>query len=139
MPPLRQRLPALEAPKLEDIEEMARATVDALPEPFKELARSVALQVADFATEAQLRSLDIEDMFELTGLYEGCPLTERSTLGQPEWPDIVWIFRRPLLDEWASRGDVPLGELVSHVVVHEFAHHFGWSDSDIAAIDKWWE
>ena len=54
-------------------------------------------------------------------------------------PDAVWLFRRPILDEWASRGDVTLGDLVANVVVHEVAHHFGWSDDDIASIDRWWE
>ena len=54
-------------------------------------------------------------------------------------PDAIWLFRRPILDEWVSRGDVALADLVAHVYVHELAHHFGWSDSDIAAIDRWWE
>jgi predicted Zn-dependent protease with MMP-like domain len=54
-------------------------------------------------------------------------------------PDTIWLFRRPILDEWAARGDETLGHLVAHVLVHELAHHFGWSDDDIAAIDRWWE
>ena len=58
---------------------------------------------------------------------------------QPAQPDIIWLYRRPLLDEWALRGNVTLGELVAHVVTHEMAHHFGWSDDDIASIDRWWE
>jgi predicted Zn-dependent protease with MMP-like domain len=66
-------------------------------------------------------------------------LTEKSVFDTPEAPDIIWLFRRPILDEWAARGDVGLAELVGHVLVHELAHHFGWSDGDIAAIDPWWE
>ena len=54
-------------------------------------------------------------------------------------PDVIWLFRRPILDEWAERGNVSIAELVSHVVVHELAHHFGWSDDQIAVIDRWWE
>jgi predicted Zn-dependent protease with MMP-like domain len=86
-----------------------------------------------------LDELQIDDAFELTGLYDGIPLTEKSTLDQVIKPDVIWLFRRPILDEWAERGDVSIQELVSHVVVHELAHHFGWSDEDIANIDRWWE
>ena len=67
------------------------------------------------------------------------PLTERSVSDPSPDPGTVWLFRRPLLDEWADRADVTLEALVAHVVVHELAHHFGWSDDDIAAIDRWWE
>lgn len=86
-----------------------------------------------------LAGLGIEDPFELTGLYDGIPLTEKSVMDQPMGPDTVWLFRRAILDEWVDRGNVTLRELVAHVTVHEFAHHFGWSDDDIAAIDPWWE
>ena len=74
-----------------------------------------------------------------TGLYDGIPMTEKSVMDVPHGPDVVWLFRRPILDEWADRGNVTLTELVAHVTIHEFAHHFGWSDDDIAAIDPWWE
>ncbi len=60
-------------------------------------------------------------------------------MDQPAQPDVIWLFRRPILDEWADRGDVTLADLVAHVLVHELAHHFGWSDDDIAAVDRWWE
>ena len=83
--------------------------------------------------------LGVDDAFDLTGLYDGIPLTEKSTAEQMTRPDVVWLFRRPILDEWAERGNVSIQELVTHVVIHEIAHHFGWSDDDIAAIDPWWE
>jgi len=86
-----------------------------------------------------LTDLGIADPFELTGLYDGIPLTERSVMDQPLQPDTIWLFRRPILDEWVDRGDIALSALVAHVLVHEFAHHFGWSDDDIARIDRWWE
>ena len=127
------------APGLGDFEEMAEGARDALPPPFDKAAREVALRVEDFAPEDLLDAMGIEDAFELTGLYDGIPLTEKSVADQPHQPDTVWIFRRPILDEWAARGDIELGRLVAHVVVHEFAHHFGWSDDDIATIDRWWE
>ncbi|MEM1268240.1 MAG: metallopeptidase family protein, partial [Pseudomonadota bacterium] len=75
----------------------------------------------------------------LTGLYEGTPLTEKSVLDVSPEPDVIWLFREPILAEWRERGDVSLADLVGHILVHELAHHLGWSDDDIAAIDAWWE
>jgi predicted Zn-dependent protease with MMP-like domain len=126
-------------PSLDDIEMIARDTIDALPEPFRGPALAVALRVEDFPDATMLADLGMEDGFELTGLYDGIPVTEKSVMHQPEGPDVVWLFRRPILDEWADRGDVGIRALVSHVTIHEFAHHFGWSDDDIARIDRWWE
>lgn len=127
------------APDLELIEQLARNAVLALPEPWRSPATAVVLRIEDFPAPEICEAMGIEDPFELTGLYEGIPLTERSVMDQPMQPDVVWLFRRPILDEWVGRGDVSLAELVAHVVVHEFAHHFGWSDDDIAVIDPWWE
>jgi predicted Zn-dependent protease with MMP-like domain len=127
------------APSLALIDALARDAVLSLPPPFRGAAQAVALRVVDFAPDDILEAMDLADPFELTGLYEGTPLTEKSVGDQPQRPDTIWLFRRPILDEWAERGDVPLGALVTHVVVHELAHHFGWSDEDIAAIDPWWE
>ncbi|NNU79913.1 metallopeptidase family protein [Halovulum dunhuangense] len=127
------------APDLEAIETMAVAALEALPEPFRGAARAVALRIADWPEDEMLDELGIESPYELTGLYDGIPLTQKSVMDTPQGPDTVWLFRRPILDEWADRGDVGLGQLVGHVLVHELAHHFGWSDEDIAAIDPWWE
>lgn len=129
----------LTAPTIEDIETLAEDARAALPQAFRPAAVNVALRVLDFATDAMLDEMGIEDPFELTGLYEGIPLTEKSTFDQPHGPDIIWLFRRAILEEWADRGDVALGDLVAHVMIHELAHHFGWSDDDIAAIDRWWD
>ncbi len=95
--------------------------------------------IEDFAPDEMLEAMDLNDPFELTGLYEGIPLPEKSVSDQPTHPDLIWLFRRAILDEWCDRGNVSLTELVTHVVIHELAHHFGWSDEDIAAIDPWWE
>ncbi len=120
-------------------ESVARRTIEGLPEPFRKLAREVALRVADWPERDMLADLGIADRRGLTGLYEGIPLTEKSVWDQPQQPDMVWIFREPILAEWRERGDVALDDLIAHVVIHEFAHHFGWSDEDIARIDRWWE
>lgn len=120
-------------------ETVARRTVDSLPGPFRGHARQVALRVADWPDAGMLAELGIDDPLDLTGLYEGIPLTEKSVWDVAQQPDTVWLFRRPVLAEWRERGDVALDELIAHVVIHEFAHHFGWSDADIASIDRWWE
>lgn len=127
------------APSAEDIHALAIATVEALPAPLRGLAMQVAIRVEEFASPEILDEMQIEDPFELTGLYDGIPLTEKSSFDQPMQPDTVWLYRRAILDEWIARGDVTLAELVAHVTIHEFAHHFGWSDDDIAAVDRWWE
>lgn len=128
-----------ESPDALLIEELARAAIAELPPEFAGPAAQVVLRVEDFASEEFLDELEIDDPLELTGLYDGVPMTEKSASEPQHFPDTVWLFRRAILDEWATRGNVPLGALVAHVVVHEFAHHFGWSDDDIAAIDRWWE
>lgn len=127
------------APELETIEQMARATVADLPPVFSAAAAQVAIRVEDFAPEDLLDDMNVEDPFELTGLYDGIPMTEKSVMDVVDRPDTIWLFRRPILDEWAERGDVTLGQLVAHVMIHELAHHFGWSDAEIAEIDRWWE
>lgn len=126
-------------PDAADILSMARATIQELPAAYQAAAEQVVLRVDEFAPEDVLSEMGFADAFELTGLYEGVPLTKKSVMDQPLTPDVIWLFRRPILDEWCSRGDVALTDLVSHVFVHELAHHFGWSDDEIARIDQWWE
>ncbi len=127
------------APGIEEIEALAEAACAALPPEFARAAQGVAIRVEDFASEAMLADLGIEDPFELTGLYDGIPLTEKSVMDPGGHTDVIWLFRRPILDEWVSRGNEPLGALVTHIFVHELAHHLGWSDADISSIDRWWE
>ncbi len=126
-------------PTLDEIDALARAALEAVPTPFAQAARAVVLRVEEFPEDAMLTELEIADPFELTGLYDGIPLTEKSVMDQPMGPDLIWLFRRPILDEWSARGDIGLEALVTHVTYHELAHHLGWSDADIAAIDRWWE
>ncbi len=125
------------AADLEALRLIAEATRAAFPEPFAGLAADVRLVVEEWPDDELLDEMEIESAYELTGVYDGLALTQRDP-SQPEPPSTVTLFRRPILDEWAERGDVDLEALVAHVTVHEFAHHFGWSDDDIAAIDEWW-
>lgn len=130
---------AMPDPDLDQFLTMAKDTVAQFPAPFAGLAAEVALVVVEWPLESMLSELDMDDPLDLTGLYDGIPLTEKSVFDQPMQPDTVWLFRAPILAEWHARDAVLLRDLVAHVTVHEFAHHFGWSDDDIAAIDRWWE
>ena len=123
---------------LAHFEAIARATIAGMPDAFRPAASQVALRVIDWPPDDMLADLGIDDRRDLTGLYDGIPMTEKSVMDIPIQPDTVWIFREPILDEWRERGDVALDDLIAHVVVHEFAHHFGWSDADIGAVDEWW-
>ena len=125
------------APSLDDFEEMAAAAFSSMPKIFRDRCGDVVIRIAEFAEEDVLDELGIEDAFELTGLYSGVALTEKSFMDVVTMTDTVWLFRRPILDEWAARGDIALDALVTHVLVHEIGHHFGMSDDDIAAIDDW--
>jgi predicted Zn-dependent protease with MMP-like domain len=125
------------APSLDDFEAMAELAYRMLPARVRKACDGFAIRVEDFASEEMLVDLGIEDPFELTGLFEGEPTTLKSVLDQPLQPNVVWLFRRPILDEWIERGDVGLSTLVAHVLVHEIAHQLGWSDADIMAVDDW--
>ena len=122
------------APSLADFEQLATAAWNRLPADFRRSSGDVVIRVEDFASEEILDSMQIEDPFELTGLYQGVSLDRKSVADVPQEPDMVFLYRRPLLDEWAD-SDVSLGHLVTHVLIHEIGHHFGLSDADIAAIE----
>lgn len=132
MPPPMRSFGA--SPTLDEIEEIARAALRALPSPFADSLGAVVLQVEEFADDATLRSLGIEDPFELSGLYEGIPLPQQSVEQSGTLPERIRLFRGAILDEWAGR-DVSLEQLVGHIVVHEVGHHFGLSDDDIHALE----
>jgi len=123
------------APSLDDFAALARQAFDDLPADFRRQAGDVVFCVDDFASDEVLDDLGIEDPFELTGLYQGVDLGRRSVLDPSPQPSMVFLYRRPILDEWCERGDVTLGELIAHVLVHEIGHHFGLSDDDIHRIE----
>ena len=122
------------APDAAEIERLADEAIARMPERFRRLLDGVVLRVDDFAEEDVLAELGIEDPFDLTGLYSGRPIGERSSMHSGELPAMIHLYRRPLLDEWAETG-VPLEDLVTHVIVHEAGHHFGFSDADMHAIE----
>jgi predicted Zn-dependent protease with MMP-like domain len=122
-------------PSADEIEAIARDTLRRLPAPFAESLGDVVLLVHDFADERTLREMGIDDPFELSGLYEGIPLTERSVEQSGTLPERIFLYRRPILDEWAD-GEETLEHLVAHVLIHEVGHHFGLSDDDIHALEE---
>lgn len=126
---------AARAPSLDDFAELAQAAFDGLPKRFRALAGAVVVRIEDFAEAEILDEMGIEDAFELTGLYQGTDLVHRSVLDPTPETAMVFLYRRPILDEWAERGEVSLGELITHVLVHEIGHHFGLTDADIEAIE----
>lgn len=117
-------------PTAEDMERMAQAVIDSLPEEFREPLRQVVVRIEEFATREQLDSVDIRSKWDLTGLYEGRPLGEQSSWDSGELPPVISLFRQPLVREWRETG-VDFGDLVRHVVVHEAGHHFGFSDEEM--------
>ncbi|WP_121114825.1 metallopeptidase family protein [Croceibacterium ferulae] len=121
---------------LEEIEQLARDALARVPAPFAAHLGGIRLLVEDFADEAVLADLGIDEPFELTGLYEGLPLGDKSIEHSGAMPDRIRLFRRPILDEWAERGDVTLEQLVAHVLVHEVGHHFGLSDDAMHALEE---
>ena len=123
------------APSADEMEAMARAALARLPAQFTEHLGDVVLRVEEFADEALLAEMNIEDPFDLTGVYEGLPLHEKSIGHSGTMPDRIRLFRQPILDEWVARGDETLEHLVAHVLVHEVGHHFGLSDETMHLLE----
>jgi predicted Zn-dependent protease with MMP-like domain len=118
------------APDADRMEAIARATIAKLPADFAAHLGDVVLRIEDFADEATLREMGIENELELTGLYTGRPVGEKSVDLSGALPDMIHLFRVPILFEWIETG-VTLEDLVAHVVIHEIGHHFGLSDEDM--------
>lgn len=123
------------APSLDDIELLARTALETLPEPFRSLAGEVACAVAEFAEQDVLDDLGIEDPFELMGLFTGTGMAQGGASPYTgQLPNSVFLYRRAILDYWAENEDT-LGAVVTHVLVHEIGHHFGFSDDDMERLE----
>jgi predicted Zn-dependent protease with MMP-like domain len=121
-------------PSAAEFETLARAVLARLPVVFARELEGVVLRVEEFASDEQLLSVGIEDAYDLTGLYEGIPLTERSEWDAEVMPPVITLFRQPLLAEMEETR-VGFAELIRHVVIHEAGHHFGLSDDDMHALE----
>lgn len=128
-------LDRLVAPSLEDIEALAAQALADIPAVLREKVSGVVIRVDEFADEETLGEMGIDDPFTLTGLYRGVPVKDKSSLAVAPMPDMIFLYRRPILDEWCETGG-PLGALVREVLIHEIGHHFGFSDDDMDALDS---
>jgi predicted Zn-dependent protease with MMP-like domain len=125
------------APSLDDFEQIAAAAFAALPAEFRELAGNVPCVVSEFPDEETMREMELETEFDILGLFRGVGLPQGgATPFTGQLPNQVWLYRRPILDYWAeSETGETLGEIITHVLVHEIGHHFGFSDEDMEAIE----
>lgn len=124
-----------QAPDADAIEALARAAIERLPDLFRKHLGDVVLRVEEFADDATLAEMGIENPFELSGLYRGRPVGEKSSYDSGALPDMIFLYRRALLDEWIEDGET-LENLITHVLVHEVGHHFGLSDDDMHALEE---
>ncbi|ABC24376.1 metallopeptidase family protein [Rhodospirillum rubrum] len=122
------------APTLADIEAIAREAFDAIPDLLRSRCADLVIRVEDFPDDDVIAEMELESPFELLGLYQGVSLDRKSVLDQPLAPDMVFLYRSPLLDYWVETGE-DLTLLVRHVLIHEIGHHFGFSDPDMEALD----
>ena len=122
-------------PGLDDLVEMAEHALAAIPQPLRDLVRGTAILVEDTPDDETLREMGIDSPWELTGLYQGIPLTEKSFGDIPREPDRIFLYREPILLEWIETGE-DLFRLVRNVLIHEIGHHFGLSDDDIARLEE---
>jgi predicted Zn-dependent protease with MMP-like domain len=124
----------LASPSMADIEALSGQAYARLPEHFRKLCEGLVIRVEDFPSEDVLEEMGLESEFDLLGLFQGVGLPFRSEAAPTQMPNMIWLYRRPILDYWAENEDT-LDEIVTHVLVHEIGHHFGLSDDDIEAIE----
>jgi predicted Zn-dependent protease with MMP-like domain len=125
----------VKAPSLVELEILAGEVFRHLPKKFRELAADVIIQVDDFPTSEVLDEMAAQSEFDLLGLFQGVGLPFRTESAPMQMPNMIWLYRRPILDYWAEHEET-LGAIVKHVLVHEIGHHFGLSDDDMAAIEQ---
>src|SRR5262252_4523437 len=125
----------IKAPSLDEFEAIAGEVYRRLPDKFRALCEGLVIQVDDFPTDEVLDSMDIDNPFDLLGLFQGVGLPFRSDSAPVHMPNMIWLYRRPMLDYWAEH-DETLGAIVAHVLVHEIGQHFGLSDADMEAIEE---
>jgi predicted Zn-dependent protease with MMP-like domain len=122
------------APSLADLDALAREAFAAIPAELRVFAAEVIIRVVEFADDDTVREMGLASPFELSGLYSGVPIGDKSVSGTRSDVDMILLYRRALLDEWCETGE-DLTRLIRHVLIHEIGHHFGFSDADLARIE----
>lgn len=122
------------APSLNEMETMAREAFARLPENFRRLCDGLIIRVEDFPTDEVLKEMQADSEFDLLGLFQGTGLPFQSHDDVARLPNMIWLYRRPIIDYWADH-DETLDHVVTHVLIHEIGHHFGLSDDDMEAIE----
>lgn len=125
-------------PSLADIETLAQASLKTIPDELRRHVRDVVIRVEDFPDEETEREMNLETPFDLLGLYRGVDIAHKSVMDTPNGPDMIFLYRRPLLDYWCDTGE-SLEDIVRHVLIHEIGHHFGFSDEDMEEIEARFE
>ena len=126
----------LTAPALADIEALADAAFARLPAAFRRLCEELVIHVVDFPDDETLDEMEAESEFDLLGLFRGRGLSDRGANDETgQLPNMIWLYRRPLLDYWCD-GEDTLDAVVTHVLVHEIGHHFGLTDADMEEIER---
>ena len=121
-------------PTIAEIEALAREAYAALPEQFRAMCQDLVIRVEDFPTAEVVESMKLDSEFDLLGLFQGVGLPFQSATTPEQFPNMIWLYRRPILDYWAEHED-GLTDIITHVLVHEIGHHFGFSDDDMEAIE----
>ena len=128
-------LSGLKAPSLADFERLAQGAYARLPETFRALCGNLVIQVEDFPSDEVIEDMELESDFDLLGLFHGVGLPFQSESAPVQMPNMIFIYRRPILDYWTEH-DETLEAIVTHVLVHEIGHHFGLSDADMESIER---
>jgi predicted Zn-dependent protease with MMP-like domain len=123
------------APTLDDIEILAREALNVIPDELRRHVQGVVIRVQDFPDEETCREMELETEFDLLGLYSGVSLDHEEAAGTRQDVNMIFLYRRPLLDYWCETGE-ELSHLVRHVMIHEIGHHFGLSDDDMEALER---
>jgi len=126
--------PETKAPTLAEMEAMAHEIFERLPKRFRGLCEGVIVRVDDFPSDEVLDEMEAETEFDLLGLFQGTGLPHQSHADIARLPNMIWLYRRPILDYWAEHEEA-LGDIIRHVLIHEIGHHFGLSDDDMADIE----